>query len=97
MALADRAEKGKEMSRLHGKGKRMRTYKLWTTKELRELKNGRIPKGRTRRACVMFCRRQGIPFPELAPTRRDENGEPICETCKRFGRCRLDKKHCLEF
>ena len=72
----------------------MKAYRLWTNKEKNELLAGRIPRGRTRRACIMFCRRQGIPFPTFAEVVRDENGAVLCETCKRFSRCDHDKKHC---
>ena len=40
-----------------------RNYRFWTQSEIMVLKQGIQPEGRSYHACVLFCRRIGIPLP----------------------------------
>ena len=48
--------------------------KPWMNSEKKLIKAGVKPKGRTMRACFMFCSRHGIPFP-TKDDRRDKSWE----------------------
>lgn len=40
-----------------------RNYRLWKQSEIMVLKAGLLPEGRSYHACVLFCKRNCIPFP----------------------------------
>lgn len=41
----------------------MKNSRPWMNSDVAVLKAGRQPAGRSYRACLMFCRRNAIPFP----------------------------------